>query len=67
MTEIMKHIIQECQINQITQRELAEKSGLTEASVSRYFNDERTPNLKNAERMAKSVGLTLVLVNVGVD
>lgn len=67
MTEIMKHIIQECQINQITQRELAEKSGLTEASVSRYFNDERTPNLKNAERMAKAVGLTLVLVNVGVD
>lgn len=57
----MKHIIQECQINQITQKELAEKSGLTEASVSRYFNDERTPNLKNAERMAKALGLTLVL------
>ena len=62
MTDIMKKIICECQDISMTQRELAEKSGLTEASVSRYFNGERTPNLKNAERMAKAVGLTLMLV-----
>lgn len=62
MTDIMKKIICECQDRNMTQRELAEKSGLTEASVSRYFNGERTPNLKNAERMAKAVGLTLILV-----
>ena len=62
MTDIMKKIICECQDRNMMQRELAEKSGLTEASVSRYFNGERTPNLKNAERMAQAVGLTLMLV-----
>ena len=64
MTEIMKSIIQECQSKQITQRELAEKSGLTEASISRYFNGERTPNLRNAERMAMAIGKKLIMNEV---
>lgn len=64
MVEIMKSIIQECQSKQITQRELSEKSGLTEASISRYFNGERTPNLRNAERMARVIGKKLIMNEV---
>lgn len=62
MTNIMQQIIDDCRLRGITQRELAIKSGLTEASVCRYLKGERTPNLKNAERMAKVLGLRLALV-----
>lgn len=65
MTEIMQIIINNCKLRDISQRELAKRSGLTEASISRYFNGERTPNLRNAERMANVLGLRLALIKNG--
>ena len=62
MNKIMQQIKEDCRLRGMTQRELAENSGLTEASVSRYFSGERTPNLKSAERMAEALGLELRLI-----
>ena len=67
MSDLVHSIIENCRLQSITQRELAEKSGLTEASISRYFNGERSPNIKNAEKMASALGLRIVMLNAGED
>ena len=67
MSDLVHGIIENCRLQSITQRELAEKSGLTEASISRYFNGERSPNIKNAEKMASALGLRIVMLNEGAD
>ena len=63
----MYSIIESCRLQSITQRELAEKSGRTEASISRYFSGERSPNIKNAEKMASALGLRIVMLKAGAD
>ena len=65
MSDLVHSIIENCRLQSITQRELAEKSGLTEASISRYFNGERSPNIKNAEKMASALGLRIVMLKAG--
>ena len=67
MSDLVHSIIENCILQSITQRELAEKSGLTEASISRYFNGERIANIKNAEKMASALGLRIVMLNEGAD
>ena len=67
MSDLVHSIKENCRLQSITQRELAEKSGITEASISRYFNGERIPNIKNAEKMASALGLRIVMLNAGVD
>ena len=67
MSDLVHSIIENCRLQSITQRELAEKSGLTEASISRYFNGERSPNIKNVEKMASALGLRIAILNVGVN
>ena len=67
MSDLISSIIEICSSQNITQRELAEKSGLTEVSISRYFNGERSPNIKNAEKMASALGLRIVMLNAGAD
>ena len=39
----------------ITQKELAELSGITEASVSRYLSGERTPRIDIVINFAKAL------------
>ena len=65
MSDLVHSIIENCRLQSITQRELAEKSGITEASISRYFNGERSPNIKNAEKMASALGLRIVILKAG--
>ena len=67
MSDLVHSIIENCRLQSITQRELAEKSGLTEASISRYFNGERSPNIKNAEKMASALGLRIVMLKEGAS
>ena len=67
MSDLVHSIIENCRLQSITQRELAEKSGITEASISRYFNGERSPNIKNAEKMASALGLRIVMLKAGAD
>lgn len=62
MTETMQQIIDDCRLRNITQRELANRSGITENSISRYFNDQRTPDMNNVEKMAAALGLRVALV-----
>lgn len=40
----------------MTQKELAEKAGLTQVSVSRYVNDTRSPKVATAKKIAKVLG-----------
>lgn len=62
MTETMQQIINDCKLRNITQRELSKRSGITENSISRYFKDQRTPDMNNVEKMAAALGLRVALV-----
>jgi transcriptional regulator with XRE-family HTH domain len=39
--------------NNINQRELAEKTGISEVTISRYINGQRIPTVENLVRIAK--------------
>ena len=43
----------------MSQRELAEKTGMTEVSISRYVSDVRSPNLKALMKIADALGCTI--------
>lgn len=43
----------------MTQGELAEKSGVTEASISRYVNGGRTPNLGKVKMLAECLNVSV--------
>ena len=44
---------------EITQRELAEKAGTTEVSVSRYLRGQRTPRLLTLAAIAQVLGVSI--------
>ncbi len=46
------------QQRQMTQKDLAQKSGITEASVSRYMHSERTPRMDIIVNFAKAFGVS---------
>lgn len=52
-------IVCSCEDKGISHRELAEKAGLTEVSVSRYVHGTRTPSFYNAYKIMK-------VLNIGV-
>ena len=41
------------------QRTLAKKTGMTEASISRYVNGERVPGVKALNRIAEVLGVSI--------
>lgn len=43
----------------MTQRELAEKAGTTEVSVSRYLRAQRTPRLLTLAAIAQVLGVSI--------
>ena len=43
----------------MTQAELAENSGITQAAISQYEANKRVPNVKVADRIAAALGVTL--------
>lgn len=43
----------------MTQRELAEKAGTTEVSVSRYLRGQRTPRLLTLAAIAQVLGVSI--------
>lgn len=51
----LKELLQEADM---TQRELADKTGLTEATISRYVNGSREPRGKALARIATVLGVT---------
>jgi len=44
---------------EMTQRELAEKAGTTEVSVSRYLRGQRTPRLLTLAAIAQVLGVSI--------
>ena len=54
--ERIKELMKERNINQ---KQLAEQSGITEASVSRYLNGERTPRIDIVSNFARVFGISV--------
>ena len=46
-------------MGQISQRELAKKTGMTEATMSRYLSGSRIPKLTDAVRIARTLNVSL--------
>ena len=63
--EYLKSLLEE---KGMTQAELARRTGLTEASMSRYINGNRSPRIAQAYRMAQVIGIdmnTLIYIGKG--
>lgn len=45
----------------MTQRELAEKMGVTEASISRYANGQRIPKITTMQKMCMVLSMQFVM------
>lgn len=45
----------------MTQKELAEKTGITQADISRLENGSANPSLKTLQRLAEGMGMKLKL------
>ena len=54
--ERVKELMKDKNINQ---KQLAEQSGITEASVSRYLNGERTPRIDIVSNFARVFGISV--------
>lgn len=52
-----KFILKRCKELGISQRDMADKAGLTKVSVSRYVHGTRTPSLYNAYRVMLALGV----------
>lgn len=55
-TEKLKTLLKR---QEMTQRELAEKAGTTEVSVSRYLRAQRTPRLLTLAAIAQVLGVSI--------
>ena len=62
MTETMKRIKAEVALQEITHRELADRTGYTECSISRWLNDKRTPTIDVVETIAEALGYRVELM-----
>lgn len=52
---------------EMTAADIARKSGMTQAALSRYINDKRTPNLNSVIKIAKALNVPIELLMKGVD
>ena len=58
---IIQAIIDARKSSGLTQKELSEKSGIPQADISRMENGNANPSLKTLRRLAKGMGMNLVL------
>lgn len=52
---------------EMTAADIARKSGMTQAALSRYINGKRTPNLNSVIKIAKALNVPIELLVKGVD
>lgn len=64
---IGKHIAQKCKEMHLTQKQLAEISGLTEAGISRYIAGERLPRIDILLRIAAALNCTIDYLLYGIE
>lgn len=58
---IIQAIIDARQMSGMTQKELAEKTGITQADISRLESGSANPSLKTLQRLADGMGMKLKL------
>lgn len=57
--QIMKAIIDGREEKSLTQKQLAEKTGITQADISRLENGTGNPSIRTLKRLAAGLGMTL--------
>ena len=58
---IIQAIIDARKNSGMTQKDLAEKTGITQGDISRLENGNANPSLKTLQRLAEGMGMTLKL------
>lgn len=61
------HIAYKCREHKITQKQLAELTGLTEAGISRYISGQRLPRIDILLKIADALSCTLDYLLYGVE
>ncbi len=61
------HITYKCREHKITQKQLAELTGLTEAGISRYVSGQRLPRIDILLGIADALKCTLDYLLYGVE
>ena len=51
----------------MTAADIARKTGMTQAALSRYINGKRTPNINSVIKIAKALNVPIELLMKGVD
>lgn len=57
--QIMKAIIDGRELNDLTQKQLSDVTGITQADISRLENGTGNPSLKTLKRLAAGLGMQL--------
>ena len=52
---------------EMTAADIARKTGMTQAALSRYINDKRIPNINSVIKIAKALNVPIELLMKGVD
>lgn len=52
---------------EMTAADIARKTGMTQAALSRYINDKRNPRLNSVIKIAKALNVPIELLMKGVD
>lgn len=52
---------------EMTAADIARKTGMTQATLSRYINGKRIPNLNSVIKIAKALNVPIELLMKGVD
>lgn len=66
---IGRRIVTRMNVLRLTQKQLAQRCGLSEATLSRYITNQRTPNAKNLKILADTLYVTTdyLLNGTGLD
>ena len=59
--DIIRTMIEERKRQHLTQKQLSERTGITQADISRIENGTRNPSLDMIKRLAKGMGMRLKL------
>lgn len=65
--EIMWAILEGREARDLTQKQLAEATGITQADISRLENGTANPSLRTLKRLAAGMGMTLKLEFVPIS
>ena len=60
--DIIQAMIDTRKSKKMTQKELSERTGITQADISRIENGTRNPSLEMLKRLARGMGMVLKLV-----